>query len=213
MNVFKFLANHFVDKCAMNKATDLTLNRRDKVFGSPNCANKSGSLNFVADLTAFTATERNKTSASLFTQGGIVPSPRTGQSFTKIWVERAILFGGVTLENWDEGVDNVFQQTCRDGRLYALNSKEHSWSSLIGEIPPRAYHAAVFRSLYILGGIQLADDNAVQHYSIQEITIVKINFATQDVLANVVQFPFPTPQYLSSQAATICDNIIHIFGG
>lgn len=25
--------------------------------------------------------------------------------------------------------------------------------------------------------------------------------------------PLPTPQYLSSQAATICDNIIHIFGG
>ena len=72
-------------------------------------------------------------------------------------------------------MDNVFQQTCRDGRLYALNSKEHSWPSLIGEIPSRAYHAAVFRSLYILGGIQLADDNAVQHYSIQEITIVKIN--------------------------------------
>ena len=81
MNVFKFLANHFVDKCAMNKATDLTLNRRDKVFGSPNCANKSGSLNFVADLTAFTATERNKTSASLFARGGIVPSPRVLQRF------------------------------------------------------------------------------------------------------------------------------------
>ena len=135
---------------------------------------------------------------------------------TKILVERAILFGGVTLGNRDEGVDNIFQQTCRDGRLYGLNIKEHSWSSLIGEIPPKAYHAAVFMSktetLYILGGIQLADDNALQYCSIQEITI-KINFATHDFLANVVQFPFPTPQYSSSQAATICDNIIHIFGG
>lgn len=114
-------------------------------------------------------------------------------------------------------MDNVFQQTCRDGRLYALNINEQSWSSLIGEIPPRAYDAAVFRSttetLYILGGIQLADDSAVKYCSIQEITVVKINFGMHKFLSNVVQFPLPTPQYLSSQAATICGNIIHIFGG
>ena len=88
-------------------------------------------------------------------------------------------------------MDNVFQQTCRDGRLYALNIKEHSWSSLIGEIPPRAYHAAVFRSkletLYILGDIQLADGNAVKYCSVQDV--VKINFATHEFLSNVVQFP------------------------
>lgn len=103
-------------------------------------------------------------------------------------------------------MDNVLQQTC------TLNIKERSWSSLLGEIPPRAYHAAVFRSktetLYILGGIQCADDSAVQYCSIQEIAIVKINFATLTFFG-----PLPTPQYLSSQAATICDNIIHIFGG
>ena len=90
-------------------------------------------------------------------------------------------------------------------KTYASNIKEHSWSSLIGQISPRAHHAAVCRSktetLYILGGIQLADDNAVRPCCKQEITVVKISFA------------LPTPQFLSSQAATICDNIIHIFGG
>ena len=50
---------------------------------------------FVVDLTAFTAADRGKTSASLFSEGVIVPLPRTGHSFTKISVERAILFGGI----------------------------------------------------------------------------------------------------------------------
>lgn len=31
-------ARRFVDKCAMNKATELTLNRRDKVCDKPNCS-------------------------------------------------------------------------------------------------------------------------------------------------------------------------------
>lgn len=114
-------------------------------------------------------------------------------------------------------MDNVFKQTCDDGRLYAFNIKEHSWSCLPGEIPPRAYHAAVFRSttgiLYILGGIQLADDRAVQYCNIHEITVVGLNFATHEILSSSLQFPTAAPQYLSSQAATICDNIIHIFGG
>lgn len=41
-------------------------------------ANKCESLNFVVNLTAFTAADRNRISASLFSQGGIVPSPRGG---------------------------------------------------------------------------------------------------------------------------------------
>lgn len=59
---------------------------------------------FVVDLTAFTA-DKNKPSATAFSQGGMVPSPRTGYSLTKISLERAILFGVVTLENGDEGVN------------------------------------------------------------------------------------------------------------
>ena len=31
-------ARRFVDKCAMNKATELTLNGRDKVSDRPNCS-------------------------------------------------------------------------------------------------------------------------------------------------------------------------------
>ena len=77
----------------------------------------------MVDLTAFTAADRNKTSTSLFPQGRIVSSPRAGHSFTKISVERAILFGVVTLENRDEGVDNVFQQTCREGPLYPCKTQ------------------------------------------------------------------------------------------
>ena len=123
-----------------NELMKINISRNDKKKKRTHAgANKCESLNFVVDLTAFTAADRNKTSASLFSQGGIVPSPRAGHSFTKISVEGAILFGGVTLENRDKGVDSVFQQTCRDGRLYALNIEEHSWSSLIGEIPSRAY--------------------------------------------------------------------------
>lgn len=52
----------------------------------------SESLIFEVYLTAFNA-DKNKPSATAFSQGGKVPLPRTGQSLTKISVERAILFG------------------------------------------------------------------------------------------------------------------------
>lgn len=171
------------------------------------------SLNFEIDLIALTGNKTPSTEGSAF-QMGTVPSPRTGHSFTKISNERAILFGGVTLENRLEGVDNTFKQSCKDGRLYAFNIMENSWTCLSAEIPPRAYHAAVFRSatstVYIVRGIQLADDHAVQYCSIHEVTVVEFNFATNTILSSSVQFPMVAPQYLSSQDATICD-IIHIF--
>lgn len=174
------------------------------------------SLNFEIDLTALTGNKTPSTEGSAF-QMGTVPSPRTGHSFTTISSKRAILFGGVTLENRLEGVDNIFRQSCKNGRLYAFNLMENSWTCLPEEIPPRAYHAAVFRSatstLYIAGGIQLADDHVVEYCSIHEVTAVEFNFATNTILSSSVQFPMVAPQYLSSQAATICDNIIHIFGG
>ena len=74
------------------------------------------SLNFEIDLTALTGNKTPSTEGSAF-QMGTVPSPRTGHSFTTISSKRAILFGGVTLENRLEGVDNIFRQSCKDGRL------------------------------------------------------------------------------------------------
>ena len=56
------------------------------------------SLNFEIDLTALTGNKTPSTEDSAF-QMGTVPSPRTGHSFTTISSKRAILFGGVTLEN------------------------------------------------------------------------------------------------------------------
>lgn len=56
------------------------------------------SLNFEIDLTALTGNKTPSTEGSAF-EMGTVPSPRTGHSFTTISSKRAILFGGVTLEN------------------------------------------------------------------------------------------------------------------
>lgn len=36
---------------------------------------------------------------------------------------------------------------------------------------------------------------------------------TNQIVSRVCKFPIFTPQYLSSQAATICDNIVYVFGG
>ena len=41
--------------------------------------------------------------------------------------ELAVLFGGITLDNIEKGVKQVFQQSCQDGNLYLLNMKGYNW--------------------------------------------------------------------------------------
>ena len=58
----------------------------------------------------------------------------------------------------------------------------------------------------------MQDDNAVQYCNINEITAVQFNFETNEILTTLIKFPM-APQYLSSRAETICNNIVHVFGG
>ena len=58
----------------------------------------------------------------------------------------------------------------------------------------------------------MQDDNAVQYWNINEITTVQFNFETNEILTTLIKFPM-APQYLSSRAETICNNIVHVFGG
>lgn len=124
------------------------------------------------------AATQQESCSSKFYQSGTIPSPRTGHSLTMISNELAVLFGGITLDKREHGVEHVFQQTCRDGSFCLLNMDGYTWLSLSGKIAPGAYHTAVFRfkrnTLYIIGGVQLQDDNAVEYCSIQEITAVQL---------------------------------------
>ena len=52
----------------------------------------------------------------------------TGHSLTMVSDHYAVLFGGVEMEQRDNGVFK--QQTCKDGELYILDLKRKNWSSL-----------------------------------------------------------------------------------
>lgn len=110
-------------------------------------------------------------------------------------------------------VEHMFQQTCRDGSFCLLNMNGYTWLCLSGKIAPRAYHAAVIRfkrnTPYIIGVVQLQDDNAVQYCSIHEITAVQFNLKTKQIVSSVCDSEFP----MSTQAATISNNIVDVFGG
>ena len=61
-------------------------------------------------------------------QTGAIPSTRTGHSLAIVSDHYAVLFGGVEMEQRDNGVFK--QQTCKDGELYILDLKRKNWSSL-----------------------------------------------------------------------------------
>ena len=61
-------------------------------------------------------------------QTGAIPSTRTGHSLIMVSDHYAVLFGGVEMEQRDNGVFK--QQTCKDGELYILDLKGQNWSSL-----------------------------------------------------------------------------------
>ena len=61
-------------------------------------------------------------------QTGGIPSTRTGHSLIMVSDHYAVLFGGVEMEQRDNGVFK--QQTCKDGELYILDLKRQNWSSL-----------------------------------------------------------------------------------
>ena len=75
-------------------------------------------------------------------QTGAIPSARTGHSLTMVSDHYAVLFGGVVMEQRDNGVFK--QRTCKDGELYILDLKRKNWSSLAstngGKLLVRAYH-------------------------------------------------------------------------
>lgn len=99
-----------------------------------NGAKKSESLDFVVDITAYMAVSQQESSSSKFYQSGTILSPRTGHSLAMITNELAVLFGGITLDNREHGVEHVFQQTCRDGSFYLLNMNGYTWLCLSGTI-------------------------------------------------------------------------------
>jgi len=59
----------------------------------------------------------------------------------------------------------------------------------------------------------LQDDSAVQYWNITEICAVQFNLDTNQIVSSVCEVPTSTPQYLSSQAATISDNMVYVFDG
>lgn len=71
----------------LNELMEITISCSDKKTkrALSGAKKNSESFNFAVDLTAFTA-DKNKPSATTFSQGGTVPSPITGHSLTKISV-------------------------------------------------------------------------------------------------------------------------------
>lgn len=92
-----------------------------------NGAKKSESLDFVVDITAYMAVSQQESSSSKLYQSGTIPSPRTGHSLTMITNELAVLFGGITLDNREHGVEHV----STDMQRWVFLFVEHEWIHLV----------------------------------------------------------------------------------
>lgn len=57
----------------------------------------------------------------------------------------------------------------------------------------------------------MQDHNAVQYCNINGVNAVQFNFETNEILTTLCKFPMAL-KYLSSQAATICDDVVYVFG-
>ena len=133
---------------------------------------------FSVDATVFAGLEAKVSGPSQSNhQTGGIPCARTGHSLTMASDHSAVLFGGVDMEQRDNGVFK--QQTSKDGELYNLELKEKNWSSLAstngGKLLARAYHTAIFAStnktLFIIGWIQLpkTEIKSVQHCNVGKL--------------------------------------------
>ena len=154
-------------------------------------------------------------------QTGAIPSARTGHSPTMVSDHYAVLFGGVVMEQRDNGVFK--QQTCKDGELYILDLKRKNWSSLAstngGKLLARAYQTRPFGStsntLFIIGRVQLPNPeiNSEQYCNVGKVTTIKFESNFTSFTHEVIDITVSTPLFLSSHALCLSGNIVHIFGG